>query len=114
MLPELEKGDVIITKDGREMRILSVYKPDGQVKRVDCVEEKSENPMRTPIFSENIGRILRKGPKLSPQPELKIPDGQIVQDKEPVAAGVVADVASREKQPTASAEAKRKAEGVKK
>lgn len=95
-LLELEKGDVIITKDGREMQVISIYKPDGKVRRCDCVAVGDESPMRTPVWSENIARILRKAPKPA-EPEMKTYEGQPI-PKDPVLQAVNQDVAKRQEQ----------------
>ena len=95
-LIELEKGDVILCKDGREMQVLSIYKPDGTVRRCDCVEVGVDTPMRTPIWAENISKILRKAPQKPPQPADVIPPEQKVGVKDPVPQAVKDDVAHRQ------------------
>jgi hypothetical protein len=59
-LPELERNDVVLTKDGREMRILSIYKSNNTVHRVEAVDDSKDIPTRTTIYANNIMKILRK------------------------------------------------------
>jgi hypothetical protein len=101
-LPEIEKGDDILAQ-GRTFRVLSVYKPDGVIQRVDGVDYSEESPIRRTIWAKDIGRIVKKGEKKKPQPE-PMPEGKVV-PKEPVPQGVVEDVADREHFKTSSAEA---------
>jgi len=76
--------------------VMSIYKPDGIVRRCDCTEVGSESPMRTPIWADNISRILRKAPPKQPQPADVIPPDQVVKPKDPVPQAVKDDVARRQ------------------
>ena len=62
-LPELEVNDFISTKDGRELRILSLYKTGNEVIRLDGVDDNAPSPMRIVVFANNIARIIKKAPK---------------------------------------------------
>ncbi len=99
---EICKNDVIATKDGRELRVLSVYKPAGEILRVDCIDDRSANPMRTPVFSKDIARILVK---YQPKPTVteKLPPEQAVKEKEAIPQELKKDVDSRKKNKVASA-----------
>ena len=113
-LPEIEKNDVILAH-GKNYRVLSVYKPDAVIQRVDGVDDTEESPIRRVIWARDIVRIVRKGEKKKPQPEPN-PEGKVV-EKEPVPAGVVEDVESRKHLKTSSAESatvNQKQAGVKK
>ena len=102
-LPTIEKGDVILLKDGRIVRVLAVYKPDGIIRRVEVVDDSSDSPMRTPVQSKDIARIMKKH---EPPKEVKkdnIPAEQVVKEKIPVPDALKKDVEEREKQTTASA-----------
>ena len=101
-LPEIEKNDVILAF-GKNYRVLSVFKPDGEIKRIDGIDDTEDSPIRRTIWSKDIQRIVRKATvKLKPQPE-PIPEGKVV-EKEPIPEGVKKDVAGREHLKTSSAE----------
>jgi hypothetical protein len=104
---EIEKGDVIAIKDGRDVRVLSVYKPSGSIIRVDCIDDREASPMRFPVFSKDIVRILKKH-EAKKTDNVKIPAEQVVQEKEETPVGLKEDVAGRKTEKTAAAEAKTK------
>ncbi len=60
---EIERNDTIATKDGRSMRVLSVYKSGNEILKVDAIDDSNESPKRTPLLPSDIIRILRKAPK---------------------------------------------------
>ena len=62
-LPEIERGDVIATKDGREMRVLTVYKNGNAIHRIEGIDDSVDSPIRTTVYSADITRILRKAKK---------------------------------------------------
>lgn len=92
-LLELEKGDTILTKDGRTMQVIAIYKPDGIARCCDCIAVGDESPMRTPIWSDNIQKILTKNTK-TPH-EMKTDDGKLL-PKDPILDAVKGDVAKRQ------------------
>ena len=100
-LPTLERGDMILLKDGRTVRILSVYKPDGILRRVDCVDDASENPMRQPVDVKDVARILKKAPPKEAKKEA-LPPEQAVKEKVQVPAVLKKDIDERERETTAS------------
>lgn len=105
----IEKGDKIITKDGRELRVLSVYKPDGTIIRVDGVEDNVPNPIRVPVFSKDIGRVMkRQKPQESHAPAPQAPSEAVVHTKAPVSEAIKQDIDNRPKSKTTSAESKEK------
>ena len=105
-LPTIEKGDVIATKDGRSVRVLSVYKPDGIIRKVDAVDDGAESPIREVIFSKDIARILVKRKKPEEQKQAALPPEQAVKEKVPVSEDLKKDVESRDRETTSSARAK--------
>ncbi len=105
MNQEIEKGDVILS-NGRTYRVLSVFKPDGEIKRIDGIDDSEESPLRRTIWAKDINKLLRKGPKLQAQPEPN-PEGKVV-EKEPIPAALKKDIEERERHTTSSAEAGRK------
>lgn len=70
----IEKDDVILTKDGHEMRVLRVIMGGNDIQRIECVDDKAESPMRTTIFANNISRVLVKAVKPVVKPLGKIHD----------------------------------------
>lgn len=68
---EIEKGDTIATKEGKSLRVLSVYKSGSDIIRVEGVDDTDESPKRIPILPSSITRILRKAPKAE-EAEVKI------------------------------------------
>ena len=61
-LIEIEKGDTIATKDGRTIRVLAVYKNDFALTRIEGIDDSEATPMRRPVFSDQIARLIRKAP----------------------------------------------------
>jgi hypothetical protein len=59
-LPELEANDIISTKDGQSLRILTIYKNGNEVSKIDGIDDNSPSPMRVPVFANNIARIMKK------------------------------------------------------
>jgi hypothetical protein len=105
-LVEIEKNDVILA-NGKNYRVLSVFKPDGEIKRVDGIDDTEDSPIRRTIWSKDIQRIVRKAPvKLKSQPEPQ-PEGKVV-EKEPIPEGVKKDVQDREHLKTSSSETAKK------
>ena len=60
---ELERNDVIATKDGKTLRVLSIYKTGNEITRIEGVDDNSDSPCRRTVYNNNILRILRKAPK---------------------------------------------------
>ena len=59
-LPELEVNDIISTKDGRTLRVQRIHKSGNEIIRIDGTDDNAASPMLTPIFANNIARILKK------------------------------------------------------
>ena len=106
-LPTIEKGDVILNRDGQSIRVLSVYKPDGTIRRVEGVDDIAESPMRIVVFAKDIMRILRKKEKTGVESNVKIPSEQSVKEKVPVPDALKKDIAERESETVASAKNKK-------
>jgi hypothetical protein len=60
---ELERNDVIATKDGKTLRVLSIYKTGNDITRVEGIDDASDSPCRRTVYVNNIQRILRKAKK---------------------------------------------------
>ena len=111
-LIDIDKGDSLLLKDGRVVRVLSVFRPAGKIIRVDVVDDTQTSPMREAIFEREFARVMKKAVQVEPV-AAPLPPEQAVKEKEPVSAAITADVAGRERQKTSSAEHKSKAEGKK-
>lgn len=74
----IDKGDTILTKEGKEMRVLRVFQNGKDIQRLECVDDTTESPMRTTVFANNISRVLKKAPK----PDIK-PQGPIYDPNRP-------------------------------
>lgn len=59
-LPEI--GDIILTKDGLQLRVLSVRKDGERILFLEGVDDNAPSPMRTRVQQNNFQRILRKNP----------------------------------------------------
>ena len=58
---EIGINDIIATKDGLTLRVLSIRKVDGNnILRIEGVDDNSEAPMRTTVLPNNILRIIKK------------------------------------------------------
>lgn len=101
----IEKGDSILS-NGKTYRVLSVFKPDGEIKRVDGIDDSEDSPIRRTILLKDIGKLLKKGPKKNPQPEPH-PEGKVV-EKEPLPEGIKKDIEERERHTTSSSQHGRK------
>jgi hypothetical protein len=106
---EIEKGDTILLKDGRSVRVLSTYSPAGKLVHVNVVDDANPSPMRESVFEKDIAKILCKGKKFNTM-EDKLPPEQAVKSKEPISEAIKKDVASREKHTTSAAASRHKAE----
>lgn len=56
----LEKGDTILTRKGREMKVIAIHIVDKKIVRVDAIDMSEPSPLRTPVQAIDIVRILRK------------------------------------------------------
>ena len=72
MIRPFNIDDVIATKDGRTMKVLTIKFKDGthDVQRMEAMDINSGSPMRTTIHWDNFRRVIRKAPKAY-DPELK-------------------------------------------
>ena len=103
-LIEIEKGDTIALKDGRSVRVLSVYRPAGTIVRVDCIDDGDPNAMRFAAFSKDIARILKKAVRIKVKEQDKLPEGLKGNKDVETLEKVKEEVATRNKQTTTSAE----------
>ena len=72
MIRPFNVDDLIATKDGRTMSILTVKFKDGtyDVQRMEAVDKTAAVPMRTTIHWDNFRRVIKKAQKAY-DPELK-------------------------------------------
>lgn len=62
-LVQIERGDIIATKAGESLRVVSVYYNGNDLSRVDALNDSDPSPMRRPVFSNQIARVLKKAEK---------------------------------------------------
>ena len=55
-------NDIVLTKDGQNLRVLSVRRNGPDILRLEGIDDHSPAPMRTTILKENFLRILKKCP----------------------------------------------------
>jgi hypothetical protein len=104
---EIEKFDIIETLDKRQWLVLSVYRPSGDIIRVDGQEMDNISPERTPIFFKDISRIVSKNTKKIREQEKLPPEMRKDVHKDlDTLEKVKDDVESRKTNKTSSAEAR--------
>ena len=55
-------NDIVATKDGQRLRVLSVKKNGNDVHRLEGIDDTSASPMRTTVLKDNFLRVLQKSP----------------------------------------------------
>ena len=65
----IERGDIISTKDGQTIRVLSVYYNGDALSKIEGIDDTEACPMRRPVFSNQIARVLKKF--VPPPPEVE-------------------------------------------
>ncbi len=66
-------NDIIATKDGQKLRVLSVRNNGPEIVRVEGIDDNCPSPMRTVVLKDNFLRVLRKSPwKMDAKTGLKI------------------------------------------
>jgi hypothetical protein len=71
MIRNINIGDVIATKDGRTFEVLSIYAPDGDIKKLEGIDRNSGSPMRTTILKDNFRAVVKKAKKVYDSDEKK-------------------------------------------
>jgi hypothetical protein len=61
---QIEKGDIIATKDGQTYRVLSVFMNGDSLTKIEGIDETERSPMRRPVFSNQIAKVLKKAVKV--------------------------------------------------
>ena len=66
MIRPFNQDDLIATKDGRTMSILTVKFKDGSddVQRMEAVDKNASSPMRTTIHWDNFRRVIKRAPRV--------------------------------------------------
>ena len=67
----IEKGDVILSKDGKQYRVLSTYYNGDTLSKIEGVDDNDPNRMRRSVFTHEIVRVMKKAPVVSPAVEEK-------------------------------------------
>ena len=102
---ELAKNDTLLLKDGRSVRVLSVFAPSGRIIRADVVDDASPTPTREAVFEKDFARILKKA--VRPEPTAPpLPPEQAVKKQDGLDPNIKADVESRERHTTTAAESR--------
>ena len=57
---QLDINDVIATKDGKTLRVLSIYRSGGEITRIEGIDDNDDSPCRKTVYVNNLLRILRK------------------------------------------------------
>jgi hypothetical protein len=68
----IDRNDIIATKDGQTVRVLSVYYNGDALSKIEGIDDSEASPMRRPVFAAQIARVLRK----AEPPEPKVEEGQ--------------------------------------
>ena len=55
-------NDIIATKDGQRLRVLSVRYSGNDIQRVEGIDDSAASPMRVTVMKENFLRVLQKSP----------------------------------------------------
>ena len=56
----IERNDIIQTKDGQTLRVMSTYYNAGVLSKIEGVDDNDPCKMRRPVFSAQIARVLKK------------------------------------------------------
>ena len=59
----IDKNDVILTKGGQQIRVMAVYMNGNVLSKIEGIDDSEASPMRRPVFSGDILRVLKKGLK---------------------------------------------------
>lgn len=68
MNQQIEKGDILALKDGREVEVLSVKMDGNELRRFDFVDRREASAFRRTEYPSAIVRLIRKGVNRSTDP----------------------------------------------
>lgn len=54
----MKQNDTIATKDGKILRVLSIYKSGNDITRIEGIDDASDIPCRKTVYVNNILRVL--------------------------------------------------------
>ena len=63
-IKEINKGDTILTKDGRKFVVESLRYLGGNLYKLEGVDRESPTPMRTTVWANEFQRVVKKAPKV--------------------------------------------------
>ena len=58
----VEVNDIILTKDGQQLRVLNVRKNGNDIQRVEGICDTDPSPMRVTVLKNNFQRVMKKSP----------------------------------------------------
>ena len=58
----VEVNDIILTKDGQQLRVLNVRRNGPDIQRLEGICDTDPSPMRTTVLKKNFQRVMKKSP----------------------------------------------------
>ena len=58
----VEVNDIILTKDGQQLRVLNVRRNGPDIQRLEGICDTDPSPMRTTVLKNNFQRFMKKSP----------------------------------------------------
>ena len=58
----VEVNDIILTKDGQQLRVLNVRRNGPDIQRLEGICDTDPSPMRTTVLKNNFQRVMKKSP----------------------------------------------------
>ena len=58
----VEVNDIILTKDGQQLRVLAVRRNGPDIQRLEGICDTDPSPMRTTVLKNNFQRVMKKSP----------------------------------------------------
>ena len=58
----VEVNDIILTKDGQQLRVLAVRRNGPDIQRVEGICDTDPSPMRVTVLKNNFQRVMKKSP----------------------------------------------------
>ena len=56
----VEVNDIILTKDGQQLRVLAVRRNGPDIQRLEGICDTDPSPMRTTVLKNNFQRVMKK------------------------------------------------------
>ena len=58
----VEVNDIILTKDGQQLRVLNVRRNGPDIQRLEGICDTDPSPMRVTVLKNNFQRVMKKSP----------------------------------------------------